>query len=181
MPESRRSRSRTGGIAAMARGTSVPGSVCSTGKLTCWRGKPSRKLQSARQAPDYGEFGDDGDSVGLGAGDGVAVTAGAGVATAGLGAADGDWVTGDTAGEADRVTTADRDGAGTRPAGSWSTVPPVNDVPDPADRVTTADNGLAAASSTPMIVAADRARTMIPVAAMARYGTLTRRRDAVGR
>jgi hypothetical protein len=118
----------------------------------------------------------------MGAGDGVTVTAGTGVATTGPAAADGDCVTGDTTGETDsRGTTADRDGAGTRPAGSWSTVPPVNDVPDPADRVTTADNGLAAANSTTMIVAADRARTMIPVAAMARYGTLTLREDAGGR
>ena len=117
----------------------------------------------------------------LGTGDGVAVTAGTGVATAGLGAADGDWVTGDTAGETDTRGVADRDGTGTGTAGSWSTVPPVNDVPDPADRVTTADNGLAAANSTTTIVAADRARTMIPVAAMARYGTLTRRDDAGGR
>ena len=118
----------------------------------------------------------------LGAGDGVIVTAGPGVATTGLGAADGDCVTGDGAGETDgRSALAGRDGTGTGTAGSWSTVPPVNDVPDPADRVTTADNGLAAANSTTMIVAADRARTMIPVAAMARYGTLTRRDDAGGR
>ena len=118
----------------------------------------------------------------LGGGDGVIVTAGTGVATAGLGAADGDCVTGDGAGETDgRSARADRDGDGTRPAGSWSTVPPVNDVPDPADRVTTADSGFAAASSTTTIVAADKARTMIPVAAMARYGTLTRRDGTGGR
>ena len=116
----------------------------------------------------------------LGTGDGVIVTAGTGVTTNGPGAG-GDCTTGDATGETDTRGTADRDGDGTRPAGSWSTVPPVNDVPDPADRVTTADNGLAAASSTAMIVAADRARTMIPVAAMARYGTLTLRDDAVGR
>jgi hypothetical protein len=122
-----------------------------------------------------------GDGGELGVGDGVIVTAGTGVATTGPGA-DGDCVTGDGVGETDgRSARADRDGAGTRPAGSWSTVPPVNDVPDPADRVTTADNGLAAASSTTIIVAADRARTMIPVAAMARYGTLTRRGDTGGR
>ena len=125
-------------------------------------------------------MGADGDCGELGAGDGVIVTAGTGVATTGPGA-DGDCVTGDTTGETDTRGSADRDGTGTRPAGSWSTVPPVNDVPDPADRVTTADNGLAAANSTTMIVAADRARTMIPVAAMARYGTLTRRDDAGGR
>src|ERR1017187_5986733 len=122
-----------------------------------------------------------GGSVALGAGDGVTVTAGTGVATTGLGA-DGDCAPGDAPGETDgRSARADRDGVGTRPAGSWSTVPPVNDVPDPADRVTTADNGLAAANSTTAIVAADRARTMIPVAAMARYGTLTFRDDAGGR
>ena len=126
-------------------------------------------------------MGADGDSDKLAAGDGVTVTAGTGVATTGLGAADGDCETGDTTGETDARGTADRDGTGTGTAGSWSTVPPVNDVPDPADRVTTADNGLAAASSTAMIVAADRARTMIPVAAMARYGTLTRRDGAGGR
>ena len=108
------------------------------------------------------------DSDGLGTGGDVTVTAGTGVATTGLGAADGDCVTGDATGETDARDVADLDGDGTRPAGSWSTVPPVNDVPDPADRVTTADNGLAAANSTTMIVAADRARTMIPVAAMAR-------------
>ena len=120
------------------------------------------------------------DSVTLGAGDGVTVTAGTGVTTTGPGA-DGDCETGDTTGETDTRGVADRDGTGTGTAGSWSTVPPVNDVPDPADRVTTADNGLAAATSTTTIVAADRARTMIPVAAMARYGTLTRREDAGGR
>src|ERR1035438_1783552 len=124
-------------------------------------------------------MGAGGDSDGLGAGDGV--KAGTGVATTGLGAADGDCVTGDGTGETDTRGTADRDGTGTGTAGSWSTVPPVNDVPDPADRVTTADNGLAAASSTTMIVAADKARTRIPVAAMARYGTLPRREDATGR
>ena len=123
--------------------------------------------------------GDGGSEVG--AGDGVIVTAGTGVATTGLGAADGDCVTGDATGETDARDVADLDGDGTRPAGSWSTVPPVNDVPDPADRVTTADSGFAAASSTTTIVAADKARTMIPVAAMARYGTLTRRDDAGGR
>jgi hypothetical protein len=123
----------------------------------------------------------DGDSDEVVAGDGVTVTAGPGVATTGLGDAGGDCVTGDATGETDTRGVADRDGTGTRPAGSWSTVPPVNDVPDPADRVTTADNGFAAASSTTTIVAADRARTMIPVAAMARYGTLTRRDDAGGR
>src|ERR1035438_9901550 len=125
-------------------------------------------------------MGAGGDSGELGAGDGVTVTAGTGVATTGPGA-DGDCVTGDATGETDVRGTADCAGTGTTPAGSWSTVPPVNDVPDPADRVTTADNGFAAASSTTTIVAADRARTMIPVAAMARYGTLTRRDDAVGR
>src|ERR1039458_547950 len=117
-----------------------------------------------------------GGSVALGAGDGVTVTAGTGVATTGLGA-DGDCATGDTDGDTDARGTAARDGTGGRPAGAWSTVPPVNDVPDPADRVTTADNGLAAANSTMTIVAADRTRTMTPVAAMARYGTLTRRGD----
>jgi hypothetical protein len=116
----------------------------------------------------------------LAAGDGVTVTAGTGVATTGPGA-DGDCTTCDTTGETDTRGTADRDGTGTRPAGSWSTVPPVNDVPDPADRVTTADNGLAAANSTTIIVAADKTRTMIPVAAIARYGTLTRERDTGGR
>jgi hypothetical protein len=127
-------------------------------------------------------MGADGDCGELGAGDGVIVTAGTGVATTGLGGADGDCTTGDTAdGEADSRGTADRDGDGIRPAGSWSTVPPVNDVPDPADRVTTADNGLAAANSTTIIVAADKTRTMIPVAAIARYGTLTRERDTGGR
>jgi hypothetical protein len=126
-------------------------------------------------------MGDVGDSVALGAGVGVIVTAGAGVTTTGPAAADGDCVTGDTTGDTDAAGVADRDGTGTGTAGSWSTVPPVNDVPDPADRVTTADNGLAAANSTTAIVAADRARTMTAVAAMARYGTLTRRRDAVGR
>src|ERR1035438_1552451 len=125
MPESRRSRSRTGGIAAMARGTSARGSVSSTGKVTYWPGKPSRKLQYARQAPDYGDMGaGTGTSDELGGGDGVIVTAGTGVATAGLGAADGDCVTGDGAGETDgRSARADRDGDGTRPAGSWSRVP----------------------------------------------------------
>ena len=115
-------------------------------------------------------MGTGGGSDALDAGDGATVTAGPGVATTGLGGVDGDCVTGvATDGEADgRSACADRDGTGTRPAGSWSTVPPVNDVPDPADRVTTADSGLAAASSTTAIVAADRARTMIPVAAMAR-------------
>jgi hypothetical protein len=126
-------------------------------------------------------MGDDGDCDGLGAGDGVTVTAGPGVATTGLGAADGDCTTCDTTGETDTRGTADRDGAGAKPAGSWSTVPPVNDVPDPADRVTTADSGFAAATSTTTIVAADRARTMIPVAAMARYGTRTRRDGTGGR
>ena len=116
----------------------------------------------------------------LGAGDGVIVTAGTGDVIGETGA-DGGGVTGDTDWETDTRGTADLDGAGTRPAGSWSTVPPVNDVPDPADRVTTADSGFAAASSTTMIVAADRARTMIPVAAMARYGTLTRRDGTGGR
>ena len=127
-------------------------------------------------------MGADSDAGESGAGDGVTVTAGTGVATTGLGAG-GDCEAGDTTdGEADgRSARADRDGTGIRPAGSWSTVPPVNDVPDPADRVTTADNGLAAANSTTTIVAADRARTMIPVAAMARYGTLTLREDAGGR
>ena len=126
-------------------------------------------------------MGADSDAGESGAGDGVTVTAGTGVATTGPAAADGDCVTGDTTGETDARGTADRDGTGTRPAGSWSTVPPVNDVPLPADRVTTADNGLAAANSTTTIVAADRARTMIPVAAMARYGTLTLRDGTGGR
>src|ERR1039458_3376630 len=116
MPVSARSRSRTGGTRARGRGTSALGSVSSTGKLTCWRGKPSRKLRYARKAPDYGDMsaGDGGE---LGAGDGVAVTAGTGVTTTGLGA-DGDCTTGDTDGETDTRGTIDRDGTGTgtRPA-----------------------------------------------------------------
>src|ERR1039458_10486571 len=101
MPVSARSRSRTGGTRARGRGTSALGSVCSTGKLTCWRGKPSRKLRSARKAPDYGDMSAAGDGCDvLGAGDGVIVTAGTGDVIGETGA-DGGGVTGDTDWETD--------------------------------------------------------------------------------